>query len=103
MVITTTITAFFMRDLLGFITEPVGGIEALQAIEVTESISVVMRIALLGGFAMALPYITFELYLFIAPGLKARARVIGLMTIPIAFLFFLFNLDLKNVRSLCHI
>jgi sec-independent protein translocase protein TatC len=88
MVITTTIMAFFMRRLLAFITEPVGGIEALQAIEVTESISVVMRIALLGGFALALPYITFELYLFIAPGLKARARVIGLLTIPIAFLFF---------------
>ena len=31
---------------------------------------------------------TFELYLFIAPGLKARARVIGLLTIPIAFFFF---------------
>jgi sec-independent protein translocase protein TatC len=89
MVLTTSILAFFMRDLLAFITEPVGGIEALQAIEVTESIGVVMRIALLGGFTLALPYITFELYLFIAPGLKARARVIGLITIPIAFLFFI--------------
>lgn len=88
MVITTAITAFFMRDLLTFITEPVGGIEALQAIEVTESIGVVVRIALLGGFALALPYIVFELYLFIAPGLKARARVTGLITIPVAFLFF---------------
>ncbi len=88
LVITTSLTAFFMRDLLAWITEPVGGIEALQAIEVTESISVVMRIALLGGFALALPYITFEMYLFIAPGLKARARVTGLLAIPVAFLFF---------------
>ena len=88
MVITTTFTAFFMRDLLAFITEPVGGIEALQAIEVTESIGVVVRIALLGGFALALPYIIFELYLFIAPGLKARARVTGILVIPIAFIFF---------------
>ena len=88
MLVTTAITAYFMRDLLAFITEPVGGIEALQAIEVTESIAVVVRIALLGGFALALPYITFELYLFIAPGLRARSRVIGLITIPVAFLFF---------------
>ena len=88
MVLTTSLTAFFMRDLLAWLTEPVGGIEALQAIEVTESIGVVMRIALLGGFALALPYIIFELYLFIAPGLKARARVTGLLAIPIAFLFF---------------
>lgn len=89
MVFTTALLAFFMRDLLAFITEPVGGIEALQAIEVTESIGVVMRIALLGGFTLALPYITFELYLFVAPGLKARARIIGLITIPVAFLFFI--------------
>ncbi len=88
LVITTSLTAFFMRDLLAWITEPVGGIEALQAIEVTESISVVMRIALLGGFALALPYITFEMYLFVAPGLKARSRVTGLLAIPVAFLFF---------------
>jgi sec-independent protein translocase protein TatC len=88
MVITTAITAFFMRDLLAFITEPVGGIEALQAIEVTESISVVVRIALLGGFALAIPYIIFELYLFVAPGLKVRARVTGLIAIPVAFLLF---------------
>jgi len=88
MVITTAITAIFMRDLLAFITEPVGGIEALQAIEVTESVSVVVRVALLGGFALALPYIIFELYLFIAPGLKVRARLTGLITIPVAFLLF---------------
>lgn len=48
-----------------------------------------MRIALLGGFALALPYITFELYLFIAPGIRARSRVIGLLAIPVAFLFFI--------------
>ena len=88
LVVTTSLTALFMRDLLAFITEPVGGIEALQAIEVTESIGVVMRIALLGGFALALPYITFEVYLFIAPGLRARSRVVGLLAIPVAFLFF---------------
>lgn len=87
-VFTTAIMAFFMQDLLAFITEPVGGIEALQAIEVTESIGVVVRIALLGGFALALPYIIFELYLFIAPGLTARSRVTGLLVIPIAFIFF---------------
>jgi sec-independent protein translocase protein TatC len=88
LVVTTAITAFFLRDLLAWITEPIGGIEALQSIEVTESLGVVMRIALLGGFALALPYITFELYLFIAPGIRARSRVIGLLAIPVAFLFF---------------
>jgi sec-independent protein translocase protein TatC len=89
LVLMVTIVAFFMQDLLVWISEPIGGIEALQSIEVTESLGVVMRIVLLGGFALAMPYIIFELYLFIAPGLKRRARVIGLITIPVAFLFFL--------------
>ena len=89
LVVMVIIVAFFMQDLLVWITEPIGGIEALQSIEVTESLGVVMRIVLLGGFALAMPYIIFELYLFIAPGLKRRARVIGLITIPVAFLFFI--------------
>ncbi len=80
--------AFFVRDLLDWVSQPIGGIDSLQAIEVTEPLGVVMRVVLLAGFAVALPYITFELYLFIAPGLKVRARVLGLLSIPVAFLFF---------------
>jgi len=80
--------AFFVGDLLDWISQPIGGIDSLQAIEVTEPLGVVMRVVLLAGFALALPYITFELYLFIAPGLKVRARIFGLLSIPVAFLFF---------------
>ncbi len=87
-ILTTAASAFFIRDLLAWISEPVGGIDSLQAIEVTEPLGVVMRVALLSGFALALPYITFELYLFIAPGLRTRARIWGLISIPVAFLFF---------------
>jgi len=87
-ILTTAASAFFIRDLLAWISEPVGGIDSLQAIEVTEPQGVVMRVALLSGFALALPYLTFELYLFIAPGLRTRARIWGLISIPVAFLFF---------------
>ena len=80
--------AFFVGDLLDWISQPIGGIDSLQAIEVTEPLGVVMRVVLLAGFALALPYITLELYLFIAPGLKVRARIFGLLSIPVAFLFF---------------
>jgi sec-independent protein translocase protein TatC len=61
----------------------------LTAIEVTESIGVFMRVALLSGVAMALPYIAFELWLFAAPGLKPGERKFGLLGIPLAAIFFL--------------
>lgn len=86
---TTALSFIFIRDLLDWITEPVGGIESLQAIEVTEPLGTVMRVALLAGFSASLPYIIFELWLFAAPGLRKRARITGLIAIPIAFIFFI--------------
>ncbi|HKJ26710.1 MAG TPA: twin-arginine translocase subunit TatC [Anaerolineales bacterium] len=87
-VIATVFAFIFVEDLLDWITVPVGGIDQLQAIEVTEPIAVVMRIALLTGFTGALPYIAFELVMFAAPGLSRRARVIGIFSIPLVVGFF---------------
>jgi sec-independent protein translocase protein TatC len=86
--LTTALSFVFIEELLGWISEPIGGLDSLQAIEVTEPLGTVMRVALLAGFSSALPYITFELWLFAAPGLKRRSRIFGLVAIPIAFLFF---------------
>ena len=89
LVMSTALAFVFIRELLDWLAQPIGGIESLQAIEVTEPIGVVMRVSLLAGFSVALPYITFELWLFAAPGLKRRARLMGLAAIPVAFLFFI--------------
>jgi len=79
----------FTRQILVFLAAPVGGLEALRAIEVTESVGVFMRVALLSGIALAFPYIVFELWWFAAPGLKPRERKVGLWGIPLATLLFL--------------
>jgi sec-independent protein translocase protein TatC len=47
-----------------------------------------MRVALLIGFAAALPYIAFELWLFAAPGLHRGSRFTGLLAIPLVVIFF---------------
>lgn len=78
----------FTSSLVGFLAAPVGGIEALKAIEVTESIGVFMKVALLAGIAISLPYVAFEFWLFAAPGLRPRERLYGLVGIPLAALFF---------------
>ena len=92
MVITTAISFVYIRQILGWLTKPIGGIEALQAIEVTESLGVVMRVALLAGFSIALPYLILESWFFAAPGLKRKARVQGLIAIPVATILFVLGM-----------
>ncbi len=84
-------TAFAGR-VLDWLAQPVGGIQALQAIEVTESIGAFMRVSLLSGFALALPYIGAEIFAFLNPGLKRRERMLLIIAIPISTLLFLLGM-----------
>lgn len=80
---------WFATPLMEWLTNPVGGLEKLQAIEVTEEIGVFMRVAMTLGIAVAFPYIAFEFWLFAAPGLKPREKKMGLVGIPLATFLFL--------------
>lgn len=84
------IASFWVSEpIMGFLSEPVGGLQNLQAIQVTEEIGVFMRVAMSVGIAVAFPYIAFELWWFAAPGLKPREKKMGLAGIPLATLLFL--------------
>jgi len=89
LVICVVISFVFTRKMVDFLAGPIGGISALRAIDVTESVGVFMRVALLAGFALATPYLAFELWLFTAPGLRPRAKMIGLAGIPLVAIFLL--------------
>ena len=83
------VSFLFASQIVDLLATPIGGLEALQAIDVTEPISVFMRVSLLSGFALAVPYIAFELWLFIAPGISPKARIYGLLSLPLVGVFFL--------------
>jgi sec-independent protein translocase protein TatC len=87
--ITVGFSFFFAADMIEYLATPIGGMEQLQAIEVTEPIAVFMRVALFAGIALATPYIVFEIWWFFAPGLMPKSRQIGLLGIPFALIFFL--------------
>ncbi len=87
--LTTVFSFAFTSQIIDLLAQPIGGMEELVAIDPTEPIGVFMRVALLSGFTLALPYIALELWLFAAPGLSRNARIYGLIAIPIAVLFFL--------------
>lgn len=89
LVVTTAVAFAYTPQIMDWLAQPIGGIGELQAIEVTEPIGVVMRVALLTGFTVALPYISLELLFFAGPGLSRRARLLGLFAIPLIFIFFL--------------
>ena len=81
--------AFFVAPVLDFLAGPIGGVKSLQVIEVTESVSVYMRVALLIGLIVALPWIFFQLFSFIGKGLKKSEKRGLLVAIPFATILFL--------------
>lgn len=88
LLICAVVAFIFLSPLLEFISQPINGMEQLTAVDVTEPISVGMRVTLLAAFTAALPYIVFEIFLFVAPALSRRTRLISLVSIPLVVLFF---------------
>lgn len=89
LVITTGISFYFAKDLLEILAAPMGGLSALYAPSLTDPVGVFMTVSFVSGAVFAIPYIAFEAWLFIAPGLMPPARKLGLIAIPLALVFFL--------------
>ena len=66
------VSAFFAQELLEWLARPIGGLQQLEAIEVTENVGVFMQATLLGGAVLAMPAIVYQLWQFAAPGLLPR-------------------------------
>ena len=85
-----SLSFYFTQAIVEYLAVPIGGLSALKAIEVTESVGVFMRVALLSGITLSLPYIAFEFWLFAARGgLRPREKKFGLVGIPLAALLFI--------------
>jgi len=86
--LTTAGSFFYAEQIMELLAKPVGSLEALQSIEVTENVAVFMRVSLLCGVALAMPVILYELLAFIMPGLKqAEKKWVALAVISGTILF----------------
>jgi sec-independent protein translocase protein TatC len=74
LVIATLFSFTFAEKAIDILTQPIGGITALQSIEVTENIGVFTRVSLMCGVIIALPVILYEVLAFVFPGLKPIER-----------------------------
>jgi sec-independent protein translocase protein TatC len=90
LVVTTLISFIFADRFIQVLAIPMpGGLQSLLAIEVTENISVFMKVSLLSGFILALPFVLYELLAFVMPGLTDTERRWVMISIPLASVFFL--------------
>ena len=92
LVLATAAAFVFAQPLLEFLARPIGGLDALEAIEVTEPVGVYMRVSLLAGVTLAMPFLLFQIYQFIAPGLRRSERRAVLLIVPFATLLFAMGL-----------
>jgi len=86
----TTVASFALAQrFLDLLAVPVGGLQNLQAIDITEGIGVFMRVALLSGLILAMPVIVYQLLMFVLPGLTPGEKKWIYMAVPVASLLFL--------------
>lgn len=78
----------FADHLIDIIVMPIGGLENLLSIQITENIGVYFRITLLGGFILSLPFFLVQVYLFISPGLTPKERRWLIVAVPFAIILF---------------
>lgn len=89
LLITVVIGIIFAEPIMQFLCAPIGGMEKLKAIEITENVSAVFRVALLSGFILALPIITYEMLAFILPALRSNEKHYVFTFLPLLVTFFL--------------
>ena len=82
------ICVIFADTLIEIVVKPIGGLENLLSIQITENLSVYFRVTLLAGFILSLPFILLQLYLFISPGLNKKERKWLIMAVPFATILF---------------
>jgi sec-independent protein translocase protein TatC len=87
MVITTAISFIFAKALIQILQIPAKGIE-FQSITPTENIAVYFKVALAGGFIIAMPVLVYQAIAFIAPGLTSKEKKTIFQLLPFITILF---------------
>lgn len=89
MAITSVLSFVFAERIIAILADPLGGMQNFLSIEVTENLSVYMRVSLLSGFIFAFPIILYEIVAYIVPGLTDQEKRWVYLSIPVATCLFL--------------
>ncbi len=86
------IAGFLADDILNYLASPYTDLtngEPLEQLEPTGSITLYVRVVLTSAAIVAVPYLTYEVLMFILPGLTKKERRSVFVAIPFASGFFL--------------
>lgn len=87
LVVGTVISFAFARQLLEFLIAPYD--DQLQVIGPTENIETFFKVALVSGAILSMPWMLYQIWLFVAPALQRSERRFVYVFIPSAFALFL--------------
>ena len=87
LVVGTGVSAVFTFRVLEFLKGPAGD-TPLVYIDPTEFITTYFKVALLGGFILAMPVVLYQMIMFAAPGLTPREKRYVLVSVPGIILSF---------------
>jgi sec-independent protein translocase protein TatC len=91
LVIGTIISFAFAQQVLAFLIKPYG--ELLDVISPTEGIETYFKVALVCGVILSMPWLLYQLWRFIAPGLEKNEKRYVYVFIPSAFGLFLIGVS----------
>ncbi len=86
--VTIMISFAFYQQLFQVLLVPAPPGISLQAIKMTEMIGATMRVVLISGFILAMPYLTYELIMFVSPGLTRQEKKYVYLILPWIALMF---------------
>ena len=90
----TAISFAFHQQILTLLMEPAQGFANIPAekpifTDMTEFLGIAMKVSLLGGFILSLPFVLYQIVRFVAPGLTPVERRYLYILLPISLLAFL--------------
>ncbi len=88
LLITTTIAFFFADQIIEILKRPAGDVD-LIAIELIENLGVFLRASLAGGIILAMPFLIYQLFAFVAPALTGREKRFIYTILPFIVIMFL--------------
>ena len=90
----TAVAFVFHQQLLLFLMEPAQGFTTVPHnkpiyTELTEYIGVAMKVSLLGGLFLSLPFVMYHMMMFVAPGLQSTEKRYLFLLLPASLLAFI--------------